>query len=1305
MDEAARGGLDTEDLQDSAPLRDFTRLATQPRAFAVCPLPERREDGRAWGAVLAKLDAPALTRLLCAAVAVLLARHTRRRSVSFLLSRRVSEPVQAIRLDTPPEAGFGALLDAAGQQLAAGAARHDAPEHGWTGCVLDLALDANDDAAPAADLCIGMRQTPAGLSAWLRFDSGLYRRDSIVPLARQLVHLLGEADVPPTRALAELPLSGPAEQERVLRGFNALRVDFPKAATLASLIQDTCARQPDAICAAHGERHLSFAELDAAAARLAALLVAFGIGPGRFVAILDHRGIDFAIAMLAIWKAGGAYIPVDPSYPEDRVRYMLADSGVDVVIAGTRALATFADALAQCEPLRQVICPADLPPQAGAGRQYQVHGPAALAAATPLEPGAPRATAADPAYMVYTSGSTGRPKGAIVRHDGAVNHLLAQAHALGASVVARFLQSAPSSSDISVWQFAAPLALGGTTVIADDATDVERLHTLVRRYELGIIELVPVVLKYFIDYASSLPAGQRALPSLRWAMVTGESASVELVNAWLRLYPDIPVVNAYGPTEAADDITQAIIRAPLPANQVSVSIGQPLANLDIYVLDEALRPVPVGAPGEICVAGIGVGNGYWRQPGKTREAFVPNPFPGAAGPTLYRTGDLGRWRDDGTLDCFGRLDHQVQLRGFRIELQEIENVLRGHPAISDAVAQVFHDGRGDGQLVGYIVPRGEAPDDQALKAHLGASLPPYMVPSTFVRLDKLPLNPAGKVDRKALQPPQTRGVRSERPYIAPRTPAEQALAEVWRLALSVERVGMDDDFFALGGDSLAALAISVGARDAGLHLRSADVLAHPTVARLAAQAKPLAPSGQTADQTTAPPALPVVQAIDPTERDAYLAAHPECEAVLPLTPPQQGLFVHWLLARDKRAYVDQYCWHLVGELDPVAFEAAWNRVIQRHAVLRTGFVRAAPRQPAQVVHRAAPIAVAAEDYSALDDSAQAQALEQLLRVELDRGLDLARPPLMRLVLARLGPGRHYLVWTHHHIVVDGWSLSLVMNEVLRLHDTLVAGREPESSAPVPFADYVDWLTRQDAAPAEPFWRDQFQDWPGAPILGATPADTTVSGYGQVDMDLDRETSAALTQCAAERGVTLATLFQAAWALTLAHADGGRDVTFGVVSTGRDLPVRGIEAMVGLFVTSMPLRLRIPDPDQRGLADWLADIQRQAAQAREQEVIPQSLINRWAGLKPGLPLFETLFVMSNYPALDARPEARLRAEPGAYRTVPAFPLSVIIVPDEVARLRVNHERGRFTEAAVAHLGARFTDALRRLAAGRDPRQAG
>jgi len=1291
-----------EALAASAPVRDL--------------LPPERPSGARHRETLPAAIGLANEAHLLAALALLLARHARRTSVTLgLRPRHAAQPgmVHVIELEVSLALPFAQLVAASARALQSPPVLDVPTAATLPGVLLDLS-DADDARSTTVHAELVLRRATPALDG----DADRYLGDSLAPLARHLAHLLATTTPATATASGELELCDAAERERVLRGFNSLRLPLPADATLASLITQQLQRLPEAVCAVRNDDALTCAALDAASNRLARLLGDCGVAPGRFVALLEPRGLDFVIALVAIWKAGGAYIPIDPSYPAERVHTMLADSEATVAIVGAAALTHFATALRDSPALRHVVCQSPTAGRSTPAPSITLHGVADLAArdAAPLPV---QAHADDPAYMLYTSGSTGRPKGAIVRHDGAVNHLLAQAHALGRETVARFLQSAPSSSDISVWQFAAPLALGGTLVIVDDATDVARVLAEVQRHGLHLIELVPAVLKYLVEFAAALPPAQRALPTLRYVMVTGESAPVALVNAWLALYPQIPLVNAYGPTEAADDIAQAVISAPLPPQRSTVPIGRPLANLDLHVLDEDLRPLPVGVPGEICVAGIGVGNGYWRQPEKTQAAFIPNPFvadPQAAGPTLYRCGDIGRWRDDGTLECWGRIDHQVQLRGQRIELPEIEAVLRQHRAVADVVVQAFHDGQGDGRLVAFVVarsgqaaPAGSAPaplvDDlrAALGAHLAARLPKAMLPADYVALGALPLNPAGKVDRKALRAPEA----AERPYQtparAPRNALEDLLARLWAQELERPAVGIDDDFFALGGDSLSALAIAVAAREAGWILRSADILALPTVAALAAAARPVHATN-TAPATeglgTLPPAADTpraLRALPPTERASFLDRTPQWVDAQPLTPSQQGLLLHWLLARDKSAYIDQLCFELDGPLDAGAFAAAWQAVVDRQRPLRAAFLRSALAQPVQVTARSARVTLAQVDLGALDAAAQQQAWQAHCTREVEAGIDIAQAPLMRLLLARLGPQRHALAWTHHHLLLDGWSIATVLREVLALY---------EGAAIPPQVDDEPWrahLAATDLGPGLRHWQQQLQGvtpwpgWPGPPAAQARP------GYGQTDLALSDTESAALAAAAAGHGVTLGTLLQAAFAVALARHVGQADTVFGVVSSGRELPVPRIDSMVGLFVVTQPLHI-----DARPASDldaWLTAIQQQAALARAHEAVPLAQAVRCAGLPPAQALFDSLFVLWNFPTLQLPHAAPLQLRATGYRTVPAYGLSLIAVPGPALQLRLVHDRQRLSTDAVADLGSRLLQALQALGSGRDPRGAG
>ena len=544
------------------------------------------------------------------------------------------------------------------------------------------------------DLVLDVWERPEGLLGVLEFSTDLFDRDRIERMLEQFRTLLAGIAADPQRPVSALPLLPEAERRLLLDGFNCNRANFPIDRTLHALFEEQAAATPDRVAAEYGDRRMTYRDLNAGANRLAHRLRRLGLDRNAFAVLLLDRSIDFLTAMLAVLKAGGAYVPIDPVYPADRIDYMLANSAARFLITNSQ-LRERASAAAGTELVCVKIDAEDL---------------SAEAETDPRPVNAPT----DRAYMLYTSGSTGQPKGAILRHDGKINHIYGQLRWLGLHHATVFLQSAPASSDISVWQFLGPVLIGGHTVIADWETvcDPRALWQLITGSGITIIELVPVVMSALLEYTGSLTAEERRASRLEWAMATGEAVPPALVNQWLEQFPYVPIVNAYGPTEAADDVCQFVLREPLPATARGVPIGTPLANLTLYVVDDRLDLVPIGVPGEICVSGIGVGEGYWRDEAGTRERFVANPYAaGGRGEVLYRTGDRGFWRGDGVLECLSRLDEQVKLRGFRIELGEIESALGRRPAVRDAVVVTHAESdSADTRLIAYLTPNRADPE-------------------------------------------------------------------------------------------------------------------------------------------------------------------------------------------------------------------------------------------------------------------------------------------------------------------------------------------------------------------------------------------------------------------------------------------------------------------------------------------------------------------------------------------------------------------------------------------------------------------
>jgi amino acid adenylation domain-containing protein len=679
----------------------------------------------------------------------------------------------------------------------------------------------------------------------IKYKSSLFNSANIELIGKYYLNILETIIQNIEIKISDLTLLKDKDCDRLLNIFNQNTKKYPLEQTIEQLFEWQVKQAPNNIAVVHQGEKLTYQQLNEKANQVARLLRKLGATKGVFVGILKDRDLNFLIAILAIYKAGGAYVPIDSTYPLDRIAYMLSNSEVKYLFTDFSLLDTLEEVLPNCQQLSSVICLDDVisQPQPLSDRiginiyqksDYSHFSNHNLELVN---------DSVSPAYMLYTSGSTGLPKGAVIRHNGAINHIYAQFEQLELGEEFTFLQSAPSSTDISVWQFLAPLLIGGKTVIVDLETVAlaEKLFNVLKSEKVTVVELVPALFKVLLEYTFQLSIQKRELPDLQWMILSGESISIELINQWLAIYPKIKIANAYGPTEAADDIAQFIVERPFLENQRTIPIGKPLANLNLYVLDESMQLLPIGAPGEICVSGIGVGNGYWKNEEKTKQVFVDNPFTSKLlspqnHDVIYKTGDLGRWLADGNLEFLGRIDHQVKIRGFRIELEEIEAALRQHPAVKDTVVVVREDNPDDKYLLAYFVAHNSSETEELvdqLRSLLKEKLPQHMIPGYLVAIAKIPLAPSGKVDRQALPAPDR---TSRQQFVLPRNPTEEIVADIWCQILKREKIGIYDNFFDLGGHSLLATQVISRLREAfKIELPFRTLFETPTVAGIVEQ--------------------------------------------------------------------------------------------------------------------------------------------------------------------------------------------------------------------------------------------------------------------------------------------------------------------------------------------------------------------------------------------------------------------------------------------------------------------------------------
>ncbi|MGI1020046.1 non-ribosomal peptide synthase/polyketide synthase [Pseudomonas aeruginosa] len=855
------------------------------------------------------------------------------------------------------------------------------------------------------DLSLDTYEKGGRLYAALTYATDLFEARTVERMARHWQNLLRGMLENPQASVDSLPMLDAEERYQLLEGWNATAAEYPLQRGVHRLFEEQVERTPTAPALAFGEERLDYAELNRRANRLAHALIERGVGADRLVGVAMERSIEMVVALMAILKAGGAYVPVDPEYPEERQAYMLEDSGVELLLSQSHLKL----------PLAQGVQRIDLD-QADAWLENHVEN----------NPGI-ELNGENLAYVIYTSGSTGKPKGAGNRHSALSNRLCWMQQAYGLGVGDTVLQKTPFSFDVSVWEFFWPLMSGARLVVAapGDHRDPAKLVELINREGVDTLHFVPSMLQAFLqdeDVASCT--------SLKRIVCSGEALPADAQQQVFAKLPQAGLYNLYGPTEAAIDVTHWTC---MEEGKDAVPIGRPLANLACYILDGNLEPVPVGVLGELYLAGRGLARGYHQRPGLTAERFVASPF--VAGERMYRTGDLARYRADGVIEYAGRIDHQVKLRGLRIELGEIEARLLEHPWVREA-AVLAVDGK---QLVGYVVLESEGGDwREALAAHLAKSLPEYMVPAQWLALERMPLSPNGKLDRKALPAPEVSVAQAG--YSAPRNAVERTLAEIWQDLLGVERVGLDDNFFSLGGDSIVSIQVVSRARQAGLQLSPRDLFQHQNIRSLALAAKAGAAT------TEQGPASGEV-ALAPVQRWFFERAIPNRQ--------------HWnqsLLLQARQP------------LDGDRLGRALERLQAQHDALRLRF-----REERGAWHQAY-----AEQAGEPLWRRQAGSEEALLALceEAQRSLDLEQGPLLRALLVDMADGSQRLLLVIHHLAVDGVSWRILLEDLQRLYADLDADLGPRSSS------YQTWsrhLHEQAGARLDEldYWQAQLHDAPHA----------------------------------------------------------------------------------------------------------------------------------------------------------------------------------------------------------------------------------
>ncbi|WP_433893425.1 amino acid adenylation domain-containing protein [Streptomyces sp. CA-111067] len=952
----------------------------------------------------------------------------------------------------------------------------------------------------------------------LSYRTDLFDAATVASLGARLCAVFEAVAADPGRRVGAIDLLEPAERHRVLVEWNDTAREVPQG-PLAELFEAQVARTPGSTALVSGEVSLTYAEFNDRANRLAHHLIEVGAGPEKLVALALPRDADLLVAVFAVLKAGAGYLPLDLGYPADRIAYMLQDAAPAVVLTSSATAG-------------------ELPPESTT-RAVRIDAPevrgrlAGLPSSNPTdEHRVAPLRVRNPAYVSYTSGSTGRPKGVLVQQESVANLADCAIQEFGPDRFGHLLFTTSLSFDISVFEIYGPLLCGGTVEVLPDLLALadqpaDSPATMVGGVQSALLHLV---------------AQGEITMSADTLVFSGEQVTAQAAGI-APAFASVRVADIYGPTETTVYATMWASDDPITA---APPIGRPLSNTRVYVLDAALRPVPVGAEGELYIAGVQLARGYLNRPGLTADRFVADPY-GPPGSRMYRTGDVTRWSADGQVEYIGRVDDQVKIRGFRIELGEIETVLAAREEVARVAVVVREDRPGDKRLVAYVVPAaGAVPDSAALRAHAARSLPDYMVPAACVTLDELPLTANGKLNRKALPAPEISGGLGDR---APRTPQEEILCGLFAEVLGVARVGVDDSFFDLGGHSLLATRLVSRVRSAlGVELAIRALFEAPTPARLA---------GELAGAESARP--PVTPAVRPE--------------LMPLSHAQRRLWFINRMDAGSPAYNLPFGLRLTGQVDAAALESALRDVAGRHESLRTVFpeIDGVPRQ----VLRAA-------DGFAMRRSAVGEAeLPAALAAEAARGFDVSGELPFRAHLFTVDDEQSVLLLTLHHIAADGWSLAPLARDLSTAYTARTGGEAPQwAPLPVQYADYTLWqhdtLGTEDD-PSSPlsqqlaYWTEQLAELPeelDLPTDRTRPAQTSGQG-GSVGFQLTPELQASLTALARGNGASLFMVIQAALATLLTRLGAGTDIPLGTPTAGRT--DEALDDLVGFFVNTLVLR--------------------------------------------------------------------------------------------------------------------------------------
>ncbi|OQY56578.1 MAG: hypothetical protein B6247_03280 [Candidatus Parabeggiatoa sp. nov. 2] len=1082
----------------------------------------------------------------------------------------------------------------------------------------------------------------------LTYDAKRFSSTSIERMLAHLSRLLSGMVNHPNSALHQLPLLTPAEQQQLI-AWNQTQTDYPLDKTIVDLFQEQVDKTPSNVAVVFEGQKLTYQALNFKANQLAHYLIEKGVSAETLVGICMERSLEILISFLGVLKAGGAYLPLAPNSLAPRLHFMLTESKVPVLLTQSLLLEKLpvveANVVCLDSDWEQIAAYSDENPER-------------------------RCSPDNLAYVIYTSGSTGVPKGVMVEHQGMLNHLYAKIDEIKLTKTDIVAQNASQTFDISVWQFLAILLMGGRVHIVNDETAADPVLLLkqVVQQRITVLEIVPSLLQMILEEITLQAETRPNLSQLRWLILTGEALPPQLCLKWLAAYPAIPLLNAYGPTECSDDVSHYRLENSPGLEVSNIPIGKPVNNMRLYVLDASGQLVPIGVVGELYVGGVGVGRGYLKNSPKTAEVFVPDRFSQESGARLYKTGDLARWREDGNLEYLGRIDHQIKLRGFRIELGEIEATLTQHEAVTEAVVVLIRD-EGNPRLAAYITLA--TPTDyiaQVLRTWLKARLPDYMMPAHIMSLEQLPLTPNGKIDRNALPAPDL-----AQPDVLkePQSEVERLLSQIWSQVLGYEISNTKADFFEAGGHSLLATQLVSRIRERfAVEMPLKKVFEH---ALLQEQAQWLAHQQR---GISLPPLTPLAEG-EP----------------LVLSFAQQRLWFLAQLEGPSATYNLPAALRIEGELSQGALQQSFISLIEHHVNLRLCFPEVDGQATVQVLAVYNPYGLI--DLSALPLAQQQGLANHIIEAFASAPFELTNGPLMRVQLLKLSTQEHFLLVNMHHIISDGWSISVLVRQWSKLYLAHLQNRAPQLPVlSIQYPDYAawqrNWLQGELLERQLTYWKEQLA---GAPALLELPTDyprPAVMSYqgAQLQTRLPAEFTARLKSFSQQNGFTLYMTLLAAFHILLSRYSGQADILVGSPIANRTH--QQTEDLIGFFVNTLVLRTQVNS--KVPVTQLLQQVRQTALQAYAHQDIPFEYLVEQLNPARSLshsPLFQVMLVLQNAPEEQLELGGLKVSNEDSESTIAKFDLTLSITEhDEVLVCEWEYCTDLFREDTIKRLSEHF-----------------